>query len=133
MGGGAAYEPEANRRARLAGWTRKDPPECGRSKPAAGRAEEPGMQWITAILGLFFPRLALVLMWLFSDYLGRAFETTVWPVLGFVFMPFTTLAWALAQNEGGGVHGVWIAVVVIAALVDLGVVGKGAKDRRKHA
>jgi len=91
------------------------------------------MQWLTAILGLFFPRLALVLMWLFSDYLGRAFETTVWPVLGFVFMPFTTLAWALAQNEGGGVHGVWIAVVVIAALVDLGVVGKGAKDRRKHA
>ncbi|MCE7973637.1 MAG: hypothetical protein DYG92_04820 [Leptolyngbya sp. PLA1] len=91
------------------------------------------MQWLTAILGLFFPRLALALIWLFSDYLGRAFETTVWPLLGFLFMPFTTLAWALAQNEGGGVHGVWIAVVVIAALMDVGVIGRGAKKRPKHA
>lgn len=89
------------------------------------------MQWLSAILGLFFPRLALLLLWLLSDYLGRAFETTLWPVLGFLFMPFTTLAWALAQNEGGGVHGVWIAVVVIAALMDIGVIGGRAKKRRK--
>lgn len=91
------------------------------------------MQWLTAILGLFFPRLALLLLWLLSDYLGLAFETAIWPVLGFLFMPFTTLAWALAQNEGGGVHGVWIAVVVIAALMDIGVIGRRAKKRGDHA
>lgn len=43
---------------------------------------------------------------MFSDYIGRAFDTTLWPVLGFFFMPLITLAYAWAINSGESVEGV---------------------------
>jgi len=88
------------------------------------------MQWIMAIFGFFFPRLAIAVLALTTTYMSRAFETTIWPVLGFLFMPFTTLAWALAKNEHGSVSGVWLAIVVIAVLMDLGIVRRGAKKKQ---
>lgn len=76
---------------------------------------------IIALLGL--PRLAIVLTVLFSDYIGQAYQTTMWPLLGFFFAPFTTLAYAGAINEHGSVDGLWLIVVIIAVLADLGVFG----------
>ncbi len=84
-------------------------------------------------LALFFPRLAIVLIWLFSDYLGRAYETVVWPLLGFFFLPLTTLAYAWAINANGTVSGIYLVVVVVAVLIDLGLLGGGADSgRRKY-
>ena len=80
-------------------------------------------------LALVAPRLAIVLVVLFSDYLGRAYDTILWPVLGFVFLPLTTLAYAWAINTQGSVTGVYLAVVVLAVLVDLGVVGGSSRAR----
>ena len=85
-------------------------------------------------LALFFPRLAIVLVWLFSDYLGRAYETVAWPLLGFFFLPLTTLAYAWAINTKGTVTGIHLAVVVVAVLIDLGLLGGGADSgRRRYA
>jgi hypothetical protein len=81
-------------------------------------------------LGLLFPRLAIILIWLFSDYLGQAYQTILWPVLGFFFMPLTTLAYAWAMHAGGGnVAGGGLVVIVIAVLIDLGILGGGASHR----
>lgn len=73
-------------------------------------------------LALAMPRLALFLVWLFSDLLERNYATVLWPVLGFLFLPVTTLAYAYAhQQSGGEIGGIWIALVVVAVLVDLGL------------
>jgi hypothetical protein len=82
---------------------------------------------------LVFPRLALILVWLFSNFLGRAYHTILWPLLGFIFMPLTTLAYAWAINSRGSVAGFHLAVVVIAVLIDLGLVGGSASRRRKRS
>jgi hypothetical protein len=82
-------------------------------------------------LALLTPRLALVLVFLFSGYLGRAYETALWPVLGFLFMPLTTLAYAWAVNSNQTVTGIYLVVVVMAVLIDLGLVGTGESARRK--
>jgi hypothetical protein len=85
-------------------------------------------------LALFFPRLAIVLVWLFSNYLGQAYQTVIWPLLGFFFLPLTTLAYAWAVNTNGTVTGVYLAVVVVAVLIDLGLLGGSAgRGRRKYA
>jgi hypothetical protein len=77
------------------------------------------------------PRLALVLVWLFSDYLGQAYQTTIWPLLGFFFMPLTTLAYAWAMHFGeGSVNGLGLVMVVVAVLIDLGLLGTGESSRR---
>ena len=90
------------------------------------------MPVLVGCLALLTPRVAIVLVVLFSDYLGRAYETTIWPLLGFFFMPLTTLAYAFAINSHGAIDGMYVVAVVIAALVDLGLVGAGSKTRWKE-
>jgi hypothetical protein len=85
---------------------------------------------LLAILAFFFPRLVMVLLVIFSDYLGRAYQTVFWPLLGFLFMPYTTLAYAWAINSHGSVSGAYLVVVILAVLVDIGVIGGGERARR---
>ena len=84
------------------------------------------MPCLIGCLALTAPRFAIVLVVLFSDYIGRAYETVLWPFIGFLFLPLTTLAYAWAINSRGSVEGVHLVVVVIAALIDLGLVGGSA-------
>jgi hypothetical protein len=83
-------------------------------------------------LALGAPRFALVLVVIFSDYVGRAYETVLWPFLGFLLMPMTTLAYAWAINTRGSVSGVQLVVVVVAVLLDLGFVGGGRAAARRR-
>ncbi|MBL8989983.1 MAG: hypothetical protein JNJ48_00220 [Phycisphaerae bacterium] len=79
------------------------------------------MPCLVGAIAFFFPRVALFLVFLFSDYLGRAFSTNFWPFMGFLFMPCTTLAYAGAMNENQrSVSGLWLVVFILAILIDLG-------------
>ena len=71
------------------------------------------------------PRLALVLIWIFSDYLSRAYDGIIIPLLGFFFLPTTTLTYAVAQNEVGGVEGWGLVLVIVGVVFDLGMLGGG--------
>jgi hypothetical protein len=89
------------------------------------------MPCLIGCLALSAPRFAIVLVVLFSNYIGRAYETTLWPFLGFLVMPLTTLAYAWAINSRGSVEGLHLAVVVLAVLIDLGLIGGSASERRR--
>lgn len=90
------------------------------------------MPCLIAILALLAPRIVMVVLWLTSDYLQRAFQTAIWPLLGFFFMPYTTIAYAWAMNSNGTVSGIYLVVVIVAVLVDLGAVGGSASSRRQR-
>ena len=79
-----------------------------------------------------FPRLAIILVVIFSDYIGTACQTTIWPLLGFFVMPLTTLAYAFAWHlePSGSVQGLGLVVVIVAALMDLGIIGGNAAHPR---
>ena len=91
------------------------------------------MPCVVGCLALAMPRLAIVLVVVFSDFIGRAYTTTIWPLLGFFLMPTTTLAYAWAINTSGTVAGPYIVVVVVAVLMDLGMIGGGEAARRRRA
>lgn len=95
------------------------------------------MPCLIVLLLLGMPRLALALLWLFGDgYLGRAYDGLLWPVLGFFFLPTTTLAFAFAMNglaPVGAVPDVGWLLVGLAVLLDLGFVGNGWRSRRRSA
>jgi hypothetical protein len=81
--------------------------------------------WILlAILALFTPRLVVLLLWIFTDWFSGVFATTLWPILGFIFLP-TTLIWYSAVLNW--YEGVWAFVpilgTVVALLIDLSIVG----------
>lgn len=85
------------------------------------------MPCLVALIALAFPRLAIILVVIFSNYIGQAYSTTLWPLLGFFFAPLTTLAYAWAINANGSVSGIYLLAVVIAGLIDLGLIGGSAK------
>ena len=64
------------------------------------------MACLLALFALISPRLALIVVWLFSDWLSDAFDSWLLPVLGFFLLPWTTLAyawmWASGTNEVSG-------------------------------
>jgi len=90
------------------------------------------MPCIVILLLLGLPRLALFILWLASSYLDRAFAgvSVFWPILGFLFLPFTTLTYAFSVNTWGDIHGLGTVLVIVAVLVDLGMLGA---SRRKRA
>ena len=56
------------------------------------------MPCLLLIIFLAFPRIALVLLFLSSNYLQRAYHGLLLPLLGFLFLPLTTLAYAWMTN-----------------------------------
>jgi hypothetical protein len=95
-----------------------------------------GVPCFLGCLALAFPRLALALVWLFGgNYLSRAYGSWLWPLLGFFFLPLTTLAFAFAYNALGNASGVspfgWL-LTGLALLADLGLLGGGHKQWRRY-
>lgn len=88
------------------------------------------MPCLFLILILASPRVGLVLLFLFTHYLDRAFHSFLPLILGFLFLPFTTLVYAWLVNSGLPVAGINVVWLLIAALVDLGAVGHGYSRRR---
>ena len=74
---------------------------------------------ILLILTFLGPRAGILLWWLADqDRWEEAFSTFVWPFLGFIFLPWTTLMYVVVQ-PGGGVEGfdwIWLAISVLADL-----------------
>ena len=87
------------------------------------------MGCLVLLFALISPRLALIATWLFSNVLERAYDGWLVPVVGFLLLPWTTLAWAWMWKTGRTVEGWEWIVVVLAVLIDLGALGGGSKRR----
>lgn len=90
------------------------------------------MPCLLLILFLAFPRIALVLLFLSSNYLQHAYHGLILPLVGFVFLPLTTLAYAWMANTGRPITGVNLIILIIAVVIDVGELGGGAYHRRRE-
>jgi hypothetical protein len=76
------------------------------------------------------PRFAIIAMWLFGNRVDLAFGSWLWPLLGLVFVPWTTLMYLLVWSPGGGVSGAeWILVGLGLALDLATYAAKPARSR----
>jgi hypothetical protein len=89
------------------------------------------MPCLLTLIILAFPRVALVLMWLFSNYLDRAYHGLLIPLLGFIFLPITTIAYAWMMNSHLPIQGVNLVILIVAVLLDVGSHGGGARYYRR--
>ena len=85
------------------------------------------MPCLIALVALIGPRVALVFTWLFSGMIGRAIDSVLVAILGFLLLPWTTLAYVVFYDVGSGrqVHGFEWFLVGIAFLADLASYGGG--------
>lgn len=82
---------------------------------------------------LLFPRVTLLLLWLFSGYLQRAFGGGLLvPVLGFFFLPLTTLVYAWETNNHMPTTGMNLIWLLIAVVIDLGGLGGSAQRQSRR-
>ena len=59
------------------------------------------MPCLLVILMLAFPRIAMVLLYLFSNFLERAYHSILYIVLGFIFLPLTTIVYGIKHGVAG--------------------------------
>jgi len=79
------------------------------------------------------PRLIMLGLWLFTDYITRAFNHGIlWPLLGLIFLPCTAMAYAIAVNEFGGLHGWGVLVFVLGILIDMLIYGSERARKMRH-
>jgi hypothetical protein len=78
------------------------------------------------------PRFAFLLWWFFQPArINAAFSSFLWPLLGLVFLPWTTLTYVMVSPRGiNGFDWVWLG---LALVIDLGTYGGGAQSRRSRS
>lgn len=89
------------------------------------------MAILLGALGLFFPRIVIVVLYFFTGWFDGVFSSILWPLLGFLFAPFTLLWYGVVMNYlGGDWDAISIIGLVIAIAVDFGAT-RGASKKRK--
>jgi hypothetical protein len=88
------------------------------------------MGCLIVLMALIGPRVALLFTWIFTNLVDRAFEGILLPLLGLIFLPWTTFLYVLVYNPVEGVSFLGWVIVVLGVLVDLGSYGAGARSRR---
>lgn len=77
-----------------------------------------------------FPRLMLFIVWVARPKMvDAAFDTWIWPLLGFLFLPFATLIYVILWQAGGLSSGDWFWVA-LAAVADIANWGSSWTQRR---
>ena len=84
-------------------------------------------------LGSAFPRLALIITWIFTNRVDIAFDGWLLPLAGLVFLPYTTFFYVLAYAPISGVTGIGWFFVVLGFLFDLSsYAGTGRYGGRRY-
>ena len=84
------------------------------------------MPCLFALLAVAFPRVAIVLLWLFTNFFTGVYHNIVIPVLGFIFLPLTLIVYTyLQRTHPGGMGTEQLIFIFIAVIVDLGLIGGG--------
>lgn len=85
---------------------------------------------LVAVLLLLGPRFALLGVWIFGDRVELAFDSWILPLLGLLFLPWTTLAYVIAWQPGG-VEGFWdFLLIALGIALDIATYSSRKAMRR---
>jgi hypothetical protein len=86
-----------------------------------------------ALIALIFPRVLIAILWFFTTWFNGVFQSLLWPVLGFIFLPITTLWYSVVVNNYGGQwNSTNLVIMVIAVVIDMGSWGGGYSSQRRR-
>jgi len=80
------------------------------------------MPCLLVILALAFPRVVIVLLWLFSSFFAGVYHGIILPVLGFLFLPLTLIVYTYVTKTYSHIELPQMIALAIAVIVDLGLV-----------
>ena len=95
-----------------------------------------GCGCLILLLGSAFPRLALIITWIFTNRVDIAFDSWLLALAGLIFLPYTTFFYVLAYAPIAGVTGIGWFFVVLGFLLDISSYansGRVGKQRHRSA
>ncbi|MEO8128012.1 MAG: hypothetical protein ABJF23_06875 [Bryobacteraceae bacterium] len=90
------------------------------------------MPCLLAVLIVAFPRVAIVLLYLFTAFFTGVYDSILLPLLGFLFLPFTLIAYTFLANMRQPHDTTFLVVMLIAVIADLGLIGGSNHVRRRR-
>jgi hypothetical protein len=84
------------------------------------------------VVFLAFPRIALVLLFVFTNYLQRVYHGLILPLLGVLLLPLTTLVYAWMANTRQPIAGINLLILIVTVVIDLGGLSGGEYHRRRR-
>jgi hypothetical protein len=90
------------------------------------------MPCLLVLVILAFPRVALVLMFFLTNILQRAYDGLLIPLLGFFFLPITTIVYAWMATHKMPLEGTNLLILIVAVVIDAGGLGSGEWHRRRR-
>ncbi|MDF2774065.1 MAG: hypothetical protein K0S86_3562 [Geminicoccaceae bacterium] len=89
------------------------------------------MPCLLVVLALATPRLVIAILWFFTNWFRGLFDTALWPILGFVFLPTSLLWFTAVQRWFDGQWTLWpIVGMVIALMIDVSPAGGRRRERK---
>jgi hypothetical protein len=90
------------------------------------------MGCLFVMFGAFFPRIAVALIWIARPaVVSQAFgDFFLWPLLGLIFLPFTTLLY-LIMWTANGLSGFDFVILLLAVILDVSNLGASAWTNRE--
>ena len=77
------------------------------------------MGCLLVVFAWLSPRFVIAILWAFTERLTVAFNSGLVGIAGFLFLPYTTVFYALAYAPLRGVQGLGWLFVVLGVLLDL--------------
>jgi len=88
---------------------------------------------LAALLAVLGPRVGILVWWIADQARWNlAFDTFIWPLLGFIFLPWTTIMYVLVFP--GGIEGfdwVWLGMGVLLDIFATAGGGYTNRDRMR--
>ena len=86
-----------------------------------------------AIFAGFFPRIADILIWIArpTAFMAAFNNNILWPILGIIFLPFTTLMYYILWSPGIGLAGWDWLWLILAVFLDVTHWGQMVYNNRK--
>jgi hypothetical protein len=84
------------------------------------------MGLLFVLIALLSPRLGIVVLWAFTNYIDRSFNGFLVPLLGLLFLPWTTLMYVLVQAPAGRISFWGWLFVGIGVILDMSSYGQAA-------
>jgi hypothetical protein len=95
------------------------------------------MPCLLAILAVAFPRIAIILLWLFTTFFTGLYNNLIIPILGFIFLPLTLIVYTYMVRmhpitQFGQLTATELVILFVAVIIDLGLLGGGAAGRGRR-
>ncbi len=87
------------------------------------------MPCLVALLAVAFPRIAIVLLYLFTNFFAGVYHTLLIPILGFIFLPLTLIVYTYLLNTHTPIATTQFVILFVAVILDLGLLGPSIRSR----